>query len=135
MAYPNLTKACPQCGELISGWHTRLFGKDCTTERDSFANPPVDRTTWGPFACTACGAKLVLIRTDPKLVHKLAGAVFVSVVAGFILGYFIGWAGCFSCDLLLIGLLIALNAAWIVARSIKVGVVKTAPVFVSDTAP
>jgi len=94
-----------------------------------------DETTWGPFACTACGAKLILTLTDPKLVHKLAGAVFVSIVAGFVLPAFLGLARCFSCGLVLVGLLIALSAAWIITRSIKVGVVKAPTVFVSDRAP
>jgi hypothetical protein len=135
MAYLNLSKACPKCGTAISGWHARLLSKDHAIVDTSLADAPHKKITWGPFACTACGAKLVLTCDDSHLVHKLAGAVFVSIVAGFILGYFIGWGGCFSCDMLLIGLLIALNAAWIVARSIKVGVVKTASVFVSDRAP
>jgi len=135
MAYLNLTKACPQCGTEISGWYARLLSKGHAIEDTSLADASHKKTTWGPFACTACGAKLVLIRTDPRLREKIAGAAFVSVVAGFVLGYFIGWGGCSSCDLLLIGLLIALSGAWIITRSITVEVVKTASVFVSDRAP
>lgn len=131
MAELNLAKVCPQCGTAIRGWHARLLGRDVALEgalRDG-------KATWGPFACTACGTKLVLILTDPKLVHKLAGAVLASIVAGFILGLVIGWGGCFICDLFLIGVLIALSGALIIARSIRVDVTKTAPVFVSDMAP
>jgi len=135
MAYLNLTKACPKCGTAISGWHARLLSKNHTMANAPLADAPHEMTTWGPFACMACGTKLVLIRTDPKLVHKLAGAVFVSIVAGFILPAFIGLARCFSCGLILVGLPIALSAAWIIARSIKVGVVKPASVFVSDRTP
>jgi hypothetical protein len=128
MAELSLAKVCPQCGTAIRGWHTRLLGRDAATQgalRDG-------KTTWGPFACTACGAKLVLILTDPKLVHKLAGAVLASIVAGFVLGFVIGWGGCFGCDMLLIGLFIAASAGWIISRSIKVEVVRTAPVFIND---
>jgi predicted RNA-binding Zn-ribbon protein involved in translation (DUF1610 family) len=90
MDYLHLTKACPQCGEVIAGWHKRLFGKDRASEWEPFADSSVDKSTWGPFACTACGARLILTCTDPKLVYKIAGAVFVGFVAGFILPAFIG---------------------------------------------
>jgi len=135
MAYLNLTKACPKCGTAISGWHARLLSKDHTMANAPLADTPDEKATWGPFACTACGAKLVLACEDPRLVHKLAGAIFVSVVAGFVLPAFIGLATCFSCGLILVVLLIALSGAWIIARAINVGVVKPASVFVSDRTP
>lgn len=132
MDYLNLTKACPQCGEVIAGWHQRLLRKDRTTESDPYAESHFDKATWGPFACTACGARLVLTCTDHKLVYKIAGAVFVGFVAGFIVPAFIGLARCFLCGVFFAGLLIALFASLITARSIAVAVVKTAPNLIND---
>lgn len=132
MSNLHFTKVCPKCGTAISGWHARLLSKDHAIANAPIADALDEKATWGPFACTACGAKLVLTYEDPRLVHKLAGAIFVSVVAGFVLPAFIGLATCFSCGLILVALLVALSGAWIIARAIKVGVVKTAPIFISD---
>ena len=132
MDYLHLTKACPQCGEVIAGWHQRLLRKDRTAESEPYAESHFDKATWGPFPCTACGARLVLTCTDHKLVHKIAGAVFVGFVAGFIVPAFIGLATCFLCGVFFAGLLIVLFASLIIARSIAVAVVKTVPTVIKD---
>ncbi len=128
-----LTKACPQCGEVISGWHQRLLGKGRAAARESFAHPLADKTTSGPFACAACGARLVLTCTDPRLVHKMAGAVFAGFIAGFILPAFIGLAACFLCGLIFAGLLMALFVSLIIARSVTVEVVKAGAAFINES--
>ena len=129
---PTLPKTCPRCGNEISGWHKHLLNKDHARALQPFDDSSIDKGAWGPFACTACGARLVLICTDHKLVYKIAGAVFVGFIAGFILPAFIGLATCFSCGLFFAGLLIALFASLIIARSITVEVVKTAPTVIND---
>ena len=133
MDYLHLAKACPQCGEVISGWHKRLWSKDRTKVSEHFVEAHFDKATWGPFACTACGAKLVLICADPRLVHKMAGAVFAGFIAGFILPAFIGLAACFLCGLVLAGLLMALFVSLIIARSIAVEVGKTDSPFINES--
>ncbi len=134
MDYLKLTKACPQCGEVISGWHKHLLGSARNTERQPFANPSLEKATSGPFACAACGARLVLICTDSKLVHKMAGAAFAGFIAGFILPAFIGLAACFLCGLIFAGLLMALFVSLIIARAISVEAVKTGAAFITEAA-
>lgn len=134
MNYLHLTKACPQCSEVIAGWHKRLFRKDRASEWEPFADSPVDKTTWGPFACAVCGARLVLICADHKLIYKIAGAVFAGLVAGFILPAFIGLARCFFRGLFFAVLLIALFVFMIIARAVTVDVVKSASAFITGKA-
>ena len=124
MAWPHLTKSCPQCGEAVSGWHRRLFGGGRTITRDTADGTPGIKLTSTPFACSACGANLLLSFADPHLVHKLAAVVFASIVAGFVLAIVVGIIGCFVCDLLLIGLLEALTVPWIIARAVRLDMVK-----------